>query len=500
MGASESTAAEPDTPEAARFSAAELAALRRAYAVLVPPGEPGIPRANFELLSPGIRWSSLFTLMSVLDEPSVVGVVHWRGFLAGVAAVCKSRTRERASAIARMYLAGHGPAATDDARRLLSDALVASRGGEGADGAADAEFGGPIGDALLAAASDGASQPLTPELFAGWVLEQIPALSSCLERFTLETLCALGDAAAGSRGGAGSSADALLRAALAAARALPRAISPFAEPVLHAAAGRPASAPPLLDTTDAWLISLAMGPAAAGEAREWRCLYDSTAHGLALNRFVHSAVDYRGPTVLLVRTDANETLGCHVDSAWRAGDGYFGGRDSFIIELAPKFHVYRPTGIGHNYAYFNPPQTGALKASTYLSASSAAPEGIGFGGQLARMRLGVTDDLGVATWHNMDTTYLSHPQLAGRLKDGERKVVAIELWGCGGVAAEAAQKALREQRARDAHKAGKVDRAAFFKSSGDDWRGDNPDKMILEAAGAHTFYSSNLDLKEPMPQ
>ena len=65
------------------------------------------------------------------------------------------------------------------------------------------------------------------------------------------------------------------------------------------------------------------------------------------------------------------------------------------------------------------------------------------------------------------------------------------------------QRALRDRRMRDAGRAGKVDRAAMFGlSGGDDWRSeDNVDRMILETAGAHTFYSSQLeklpDQKDP---
>ena len=81
------------------------------------------------------------------------------------------------------------------------------------------------------------------------------------------------------------------------------------------------------------------------------------------------------------------------------------------------------------------------------------------------------------------------------MPEGPRKLRAIELWGCGGADADAVQRALRDRRQRDAGRAGKVDRAAMFGlSSGEDWRSeDNVDRMILETAGAHTFYSSQLE-------
>ena len=84
------------------------------------------------------------------------------------------------------------------------------------------------------------------------------------------------------------------------------------------------------------------------------------------------------------------------------------------------------------------------------------------------------------------------------LDEGTRGVLSLELWGCGGASADEVQRTLREQRARDAGRAKVVDRAAMFGiTEGIDWHeADNVDKMILEAAGAHTFYSSQL-AKDP---
>ena len=75
------------------------------------------------------------------------------------------------------------------------------------------------------------------------------------------------------------------------------------------------------------------------------------------------------------------------------------------------------------------------------------------------------------------------------------QVRALELWGCGGADADKVLRELRSRRVRDASRAGKVDRGAMFGlGKGNDWRAeDNPDRMILETAGAHTFYSHQLE-------
>ena len=117
------------------------------------------------------------------------------------------------------------------------------------------------------------------------------------------------------------------------------------------------------------------------------------------------------------------------------------------------------------------------------------------------MRLSFEEDLNVLRWHNSCTSYQPHPQEGGRLEEGDRKVVRLELYGCGGADADKVQRELRERRARDAARAGKVDRAAMF-GLGKGVLGEEgaQDKFILETAGAHTFYSAQLEkLPEPAP-
>ena len=123
---------------------------------------------------------------------------------------------------------------------------------------------------------------------------------------------------------------------------------------------------------------------------------------------------------------------------------------------------------------------------------------LGFGGQKERMRLSLEEDLNVLRWHNSCTSYQAHPHPEGKLEEGDRKVVRLELYGCGGADADKVQRELRERRARDAARASKVDRAAMF-GMGKGVLGEEgaQDKFILETAGAHTFYSAQL---EKLPQ
>ena len=73
----------------------------------------------------------------------------------------------------------------------------------------------------------------------------------------------------------------------------------------------------LLDEQSAWLLGMAVGAHLEGGARAWRCLYASTDHGLSMNRFVHHASGYAGPTLVLAHTEHGETLGGYVDTPWK---------------------------------------------------------------------------------------------------------------------------------------------------------------------------------------
>ena len=263
-------------------------------------------------------------------------------------------------------------------------------------------------------------------------------------------------------------------------------------------------APPLHPTA-AWLLSLVLPRAAGSAAADWRCVYTSRVMGLSMNRFTHHAEGYAGPTLLLVLTDAAELFGAYLDTPLKPADKFSGGSASCLFTLAPAFHVYAPTGVGKNFVLYNPPQTGQLASTSYLNradGSASVPEVLAFGGQTLRFRMALEDDLKSLRWHGSDTTYGAHPASGGGPAEGTRRVAALELWGCGGADADKVLEARRARKVRDASRAGKVDRGAMFgMGKGNDWRSeDNPDRMILETAGAHTFYSAQLEkLPEEKP-
>lgn len=496
MGASQSADTAPDSLTIL-FDPSELEALTRAFSKLVDPKTRALIGLSAGLV-PTFPWAALYRSMKELVQPPG-GPVKFEHFLGAIAAVCKGRRSERIASVAALYAVGPTEKllSVSSLKNLLGDAAVAARSGDPSAPLADEVLAALAADVLL-----GGGGVATPEQWASWVGSQLPALPQAHEIWLLQYLCAFGRSPAPS-----ATVTAAATAATSGASPLPYMPPPLAagvldavqEPLLVPAEGQ-AEGHELLEPTSAWLISLAIGAARPGagtgaQAPSWRCLYASRTMGLSMNRFTHHASGYAGPTLLVCLTEQGEVFGAYVDVALKASEKYIGGSNCFLFTLLPHFHVYRPTTISKNYVLYNPPQTGVLATESYLKGKTAsAPEVIGFGGQTARLRLSLEEDLNVLRWHHSCTTYSKHDHAAASLPEGPRKVRALELWGCGGADADAVMKALRERRTRDAQRAGKVDRVAMFGGGGGDWRGeDNVDKMILETAGAHTFYSHTLE-------
>eukprot|EP00900_Chrysochromulina_parva_P021997 jgi/Chrpa1/4430/Chrysochromulina_OHIO_Genome00007670-RA len=514
--------AEEPPAEEALFDPEELRALRNCYAMLASPSNGALEITALlpwaALFRKGFPWAALFRKMTAASTP-----VRWQSFLGTIARCCKAQRSERLVTIASLY-SGADDAPLDKAalKAMLSDALTAARGGgdePAAVAATSSELDAVVADVLAGAA--GGAVPI--EAWIGWVTAQLPSLPTAVEGFLLHYLCAVGHASAagaairshstaGAGGTRGSSAAQIATSAAQIATSAVHAevpasvLAPLQEPLLSCAEGQ-SEGTELLTPPSAWLLSLAISRGAREEAADWRCVYASEVMGLSMNRFSHHADGYAGPTLLLVLTDAAEVFGAYIDSALKGSDKYFGSPSCLLFTLAPTFHVYRPTGLAKNFALYNPPQKGQLATTSYLSKSSGppVPEVLGFGGQTARFRMVLEDDMKVLRWHASDTTYGAHPAPGGAPAEGVRHVRALrssfgavralELWGCGGADADKVLRELRSRRVRDASRAGKVDRGAMFGlGKGNDWRSeDNPDRMILETAGAHTFYSHQLE-------
>ena len=546
MGLTQSVAGPVRAADEALFGERELSALRETFAFLAAahPTHLQLHILGPPLLPAALPWPVLreaFAEAEGVRSEGLSSVLSWDAFLRGVATFCKSAGRhQRLLRWIRLYAPSDTALDHRAVCRFLSGALAASRWSEEqgrADDDAqatlealvDAELpndGAPAAryDSALPALSAAARDALLDapsvgrvEHFARWIGSQLPALHLAFEACLLDALCALGSAAttagstagssAGSSAGGSSAVAAIGSASNATASNAPASqiasraaaiapSSPTQEPLLEHA-GREHSVniredsenireDYLLTRGSGWLLGLWLGPPPAGEARSWRSIYDSRDHGLSLNRFSHHALGYAGPSLLLARVEGGAVLGAYLDVPWKATAQFWGGVGCALVQLSPSFHVFAPAGGSANYAYFNPPQTGR---SDLACRHESAPKLVGFGGQLQRFRLSLEDDLQTLRWHARDTCYEAASPGRGP-SEGLHKLEALELWGCGGVAAAEAQRAVRERADRSRARAGTVDRGALFGVS----KGEaNPDAQILEAAGVHTFYSHTLE-------
>eukprot|EP01122_Echinamoeba_exundans_P011447 TRINITY_DN4555_c0_g1_i1.p1 TRINITY_DN4555_c0_g1~~TRINITY_DN4555_c0_g1_i1.p1 ORF type:complete len:486 (+),score=67.61 TRINITY_DN4555_c0_g1_i1:490-1947(+) len=196
----------------------------------------------------------------------------------------------------------------------------------------------------------------------------------------------------------------------------------------------------------------------------WKLLYNSTAHGHSLNRFVHHVVGYAGPTLMFIRDTEGHLFGAFLSCPWQISSKFFGDNDSFLFSLDPVFCLKHPGGPERNVAY----------CFDRKNTHSGFPVGIGFGGTLSAFRLCLQDDLSTGLARQMDTTYeigVINPSAAF-------EVDLIEVWGCGGDVAEMAQARSNYVKQRQTERARKVNRSQAAQG----WM-NGPDKFIMDLLG-----------------
>jgi hypothetical protein len=107
---------------------------------------------------------------------------------------------------------------------------------------------------------------------------------------------------------------------------------------------------------------------------------------------------------------------------------------------------------------------------------SGYPVGLGFGGTTANaaFRLHLDEDLSAGIVRQLDSTYQSGPLLPHPAFEVE----LIEVWGCGGSAAELAHARAQNLKSKMAERARKVNR----KQAASGWS-SGPDKFIMDLLG-----------------
>merc|ERR1719189_3454601 len=142
--------------------------------------------------------------------------------------------------------------------------------------------------------------------------------------------------------------------------------------------------------------------------KDWRFLYSSQTHGRSLEE-LSGRVQYKGPTVLVVKDTEGNVFGAHASTSWCDTEGgWVGNGECFIFSIQPKMAVFHSTGKDENFQLM----TG---------------EHLAMGGNPGNFGLVLNRDLsGGSSSGNIDTFHTI--QLS---RGAEFEIEHVEVWGLG---------------------------------------------------------------------
>jgi hypothetical protein len=165
-------------------------------------------------------------------------------------------------------------------------------------------------------------------------------------------------------------------------------------------------------------------------------LYSAESDGRSFNRLEWSVLGYSGPTLVIIRTEENATLGGFASAPWKDSKDFFGDSDCFIFELEPTFHLFRPLGKDNKFMYCHSHELDGKRQN------DVRPKGLGFGGTDAKPRLFIPESLEECSAAFFDSTYESGSLLPEEALEKFR-IKYLEVWGVGGD--QVISKALRHR-------------------------------------------------------
>eukprot|EP00933_Yihiella_yeosuensis_P019492 TRINITY_DN1578_c0_g1_i1.p1 TRINITY_DN1578_c0_g1~~TRINITY_DN1578_c0_g1_i1.p1 ORF type:complete len:492 (-),score=110.09 TRINITY_DN1578_c0_g1_i1:187-1662(-) len=190
------------------------------------------------------------------------------------------------------------------------------------------------------------------------------------------------------------------------------------------------------------------------ESGNWAPLYRDWQDGRSFNALLKGALHYGGPALVVLKTDSGQILGA-LSTTWEEGHGKFaGGMECLLFGLLPTFTLCRSSSRSGNYVYLN-------------SRNKHAPRGLGFGGQVDFCRLWLDVDFEDCFVLESDATYEPGLLLPSTGLQTRFQVSHIEVWGCGGEEALAAQAEARGRDESVRESARKVDRAKLIENDFD---------------------------------
>ncbi|CAH1991182.1 unnamed protein product [Acanthoscelides obtectus] len=182
----------------------------------------------------------------------------------------------------------------------------------------------------------------------------------------------------------------------------------------------------------------------------WTILYDSDEMGLGSNRFLHHVLNYKGPTLLLLKTEEGRKFCVAAPNEWRESHHYWGGEECAVIELLPTFQLLEK---GSKMLYLN------MSVRGY-------PFGLRVGKDPRAPILIVDGGFEKIEWKKIPY-----------------RLETIEVWGCGDTVSRERQLEVKKWEVKEA------ERQRCVKLSATDWL-DHPDRYLLELYGRPQYHQN----------
>lgn len=203
-----------------------------------------------------------------------------------------------------------------------------------------------------------------------------------------------------------------------------------------------------------------------GQQAALKRLYSTDDDGCNLIMMARAIAGYRGPTLIVLRDMKGRVFGGFAQHEWRDTGQFVADPDSFLFRIDEGLAKFGAHGARNNL----------------LLATYGNKKGFGMGGTTKTGRLFVDSGLREGEWRNECGSYEKDPHDAERYAETKVDIWALEVWGCGGNAAEEARNRHLRGREVERQKRIKVDKKMMFGGLNQDWR-DNPDRVILGFMG-----------------
>ncbi|XP_050499451.1 uncharacterized protein LOC126879994 isoform X3 [Diabrotica virgifera virgifera] len=182
----------------------------------------------------------------------------------------------------------------------------------------------------------------------------------------------------------------------------------------------------------------------------WSILYDSDEMGLGSNRFLHHVMNYKGPTLILIRVQDGQKFCIASPNEWRESHHYWGGEECAVFQLLPKFQLLEK---GPKMLYLN------FSVRGY-------PHGLRVGSDPRAPIISIDGGFEKIEWQKIPY-YLE----------------CIEVWGCGDQVSRERQLEVKKWEKKEAEK------QRVVKLNASDWL-DHPDRYLLQLAGRPEYHQN----------